>query len=207
MTNLKYSNIKSILKVVGILVLSAALVIGCKTKYDRVVEREMSKGVRHDSLFLGLHFGMERDEFYRHCRILNKQKKITQGKRGSVYYPIQGFRHATNMNFSPSFDEEKIYEMQILFDYRGWAPWNKDLSPEALMEEVLELMKDWYGPDFFEIEMANGDKAYAKVDGNRRIIIYRKGERHVKVVFSDLYKLKEMEKLADSNASEKHEKG
>ena len=41
----------------------------------------------------------------------------------------------------------------------------------------------------------NGETVYAKVDGNRRVLIYKEKERNVKVLFTDLLMMKEVEKI------------
>ena len=50
------------------------LLIGCQSDNDLVAlaKREHASGVILDSLFLGLKFGMEKQEFFDHCRKINR---------------------------------------------------------------------------------------------------------------------------------------
>ena len=63
------------------------LFVSCKKNHYVILEREeIASGVRYDSLFLGVKFGMSSKEFYSHCWDLNK-KIISQGPtNNSVKY-------------------------------------------------------------------------------------------------------------------------
>ena len=100
------------------------------------------------------------------------------------------------MDFYPAFYKDRIYEMPVVFSYDGWAPWNKGQHADSLKIEVLDLMEEWFGTGFIEIENPNynGGNAFVKVDGNRRISIYNVDETKVYVDFVDLLVLKEVEK-------------
>jgi hypothetical protein len=92
-----------------------------------MVERELAGGIRHDSLFLGLHFGMTRDSFYEHCFRLNQQGIVTNGpQNNTVLYAIEGYSQPIDMNFYPDFNQDKIWRMRVYFNYQAWAPWNKN---------------------------------------------------------------------------------
>ena len=97
------------------------------------------------------------------------------------------------MHFYPKFVEGKIFEMPVEFKYDDWALWNEELSVENLMEEVIDVLESWYGDGF--IKMVNEDETktvWVKVDGNRRIRVYRQSVSSVAVVFTDLIKLNEI---------------
>ena len=47
------------------ILISGLILSGCspKSRYDRMVKRELASGVRYDSLFMGLYFGMPEKDF------------------------------------------------------------------------------------------------------------------------------------------------
>jgi hypothetical protein len=92
------------------------------------------------------------------------------------------------MTFFPEFEEGKITKMWARFEYKGWMPWNKKLSSDSLLPDVIELHKKWYpgGNPFITIHDEKKGTAYVKVDGNRRILIRRFDDVDVKVDYTDL---------------------
>ncbi|GAB4405641.1 MAG: hypothetical protein OHK0039_06820 [Bacteroidia bacterium] len=161
------------------------------SRYDRLVARELASGVRADSLFLGIYLGMPSKDFYTHCWELNRQQRIMQGDGNrSVKYEPEGFKAETVMNFYPTFDSVgTILEMPVLFAYKGWSPWNKDLQAPALISEVLRLFERWYGGTFIEIKNREGRVIYVHVKGNRRIIVQVQDSQYVKATFADLSRM------------------
>ena len=74
------------------------LVSGCfESEYTRLVKAEMKKGVRYDSLLMGLKFGDTRNHFQGVCFDLNKAKQISAGASGTIQYIIKD--SLTNLNF------------------------------------------------------------------------------------------------------------
>jgi len=163
---------------------------GCtkKAKYENWVERELASGVRQDSLFLGLKLGMTSKNFYAHCWELNKQGLIRQGTENtSVEYILDNeLKHSATMNFYPNFHEDAIHEMPVRFKYEAWAPWNKELQADSLQLDVLQLMQKWYGEEFMDVTHPIHGTAYVRIDGNRRISIFKENESHIMVMFTDL---------------------
>jgi len=177
-----------------------ALFYNCRPRdrYERLVREELAKGERVDSLFLDLHLGMTDKEFYTHCWELNRQGLIRQGSSNtSVLYKMKELSDPTEMNFYPNFYKGRIYEMPVKYNYEGWAPWNPHLSADSLQQEILMLYKDWYGDDFMEVKHPKRGTAYIKVDGNRRITIFKMDERNVWAIFTDLLIEEEIKNLKD----------
>jgi hypothetical protein len=59
-------------------------------------------------------------------------------------------------------------------------------------------LEEWYGPDFFEV--ASEDKsliAFVKIDGNRRIRIFKK---HISTIRADIVDLKIQKELVKEPA-------
>jgi len=172
-----------------------ALGTSCKMKseYQKRVETELAKGERHDTLFLGMYFGMARDSFFKHCMFLNHQELVKQGITGiSVSYTLRGadtLRFPTYMDFYPNFDRDKnkISEMDMNFSYLSWAPWIPATSSDSLALDVVKLFERWYGPGFVkEKSPQKGLSYYVKIDGNRQILVSRADDIKVTAIITDL---------------------
>ena len=192
----------SVMKYYKWIAIVTVLISGCvrdtdTDKYERLVKKELARNVREDSLFLGIKFGMTSKEFYAHCWELNKKGLITDGNDNTaVLYKLgKELSHPASMNFYPDFHENKIYKMRVDFKYDSWAPWNKNLFADSLQLDVVKLYKKWYGNNNF-IKMTDSVKGtiFIKVDANRRIIIGRYDDLHVKVDYTDLLVDKEFKK-------------
>lgn len=207
---------KKNLWIISVLI-SGLFIFGCspRAKYERKLNRELSGGERYDSLFMGIYLGMTDKEFYTHCWKLNKEEGlIKQGPNNTTveYQTKDELKHPATLNFYPGFHNSKIFEMPVKFVYNGWAPWNKRLSADSLQIDVLNWYKEIYGPDFFRIKHKEHGIAYVKIDGNRRISIFKKDEMTVFAVFTDMMVKKELNdsipkagKIYDENTKEHEE--
>ena len=172
----------------------------CTSDYHKKVNEELASGVRYDSLFLGLKFGMSNKEFYTHCWELNRQELIMQGAENTtVKYDLDGLNFPAEMNFYPDFYEDKIFQMPVTIAYEAFAPWNPALSADTLQLDVLNLFEKWYGEGFMKVESPERGTAYVKVDGNRRITIFKLDELDIHVLYTDLNVEKEIESLDKRN--------
>lgn len=160
-------------------------------KYKELVKSERASGKHADSVFLGIHFGMTSKEFFTYCWEMNKKGLFTDGESNTaVLYRLNHneLKYPASMNFYPEMVESRINKMRATFQYDGWAPWNKQLFSDKLVEDVLNLYKKWYnnGNPFIKINEPGKNTIYVKVDGNRRIIIGIKDDGVVKVDYTDL---------------------
>lgn len=176
-------------KVVGF-VLLILVIIACdnRTEYEKLVEREMSKGVREDSLFLGIHLGMTRKDFFVHCWKLNKQYMLDNGPGNlSAQYTIKDdLRLPTFMRFYPNFIDNQVYEMPVEFTYTSWSPWAKETSGDSLLPDVLRMYEKWYGNEFIKMEQEGKKDSWVMIESNRRLIVYRKDTSTVFAKYDDL---------------------
>lgn len=172
------------------LLFAGIVIFGCnpRSKYEKRLKKELESGVRQDSLFLGLSFGMTQLDFYTHCWKLNRQGLIKQSTSNtSVEYKLKDqLEHPATMNFYPKFYQDKIYEMPVRYVYDGWAPWNEEVSAEKLQLDVLYWYNDVYGKHYIEVEHPKHGTAFVKIDGNRRITIFREDDSYVWAVFTDM---------------------
>lgn len=173
-----------------------SLWMGCQEKtgyklYESLKKKELAKGQRVDSLFLGIRLGMSSKQFYGYCWEMNKKGLFTDGESNTaVLYQLNKheLNYSASMNFYPEFHQDKIYKMGVSFQYDAWAPWNSHLSSDSLYADVVKLYKKWYsiGNPFIEISDKEKGTIYVKVDGNRRITIGKYNEFYVKVDYTDL---------------------
>ncbi len=156
--------------------------------YDRLLKKELASGIRYDSLFMGIHFGMTDIDFYTHCWNLNREGVVKQGTTNSTveYLTKEELNHPATMDFYPEFVDGKIAEMPVRFIYNGWAPWNKTLSSDSLQLDVLDWYEEVYGDGFFPVIHPTRGTAYVKINGNRRITIFKENDMHVWAVFKDM---------------------
>lgn len=181
---------------IALSILTSLLFISCsqESEYEELVQRELAKGERSDSLFLGYHFGMTRQEFFDHSWELNSQKIVMQGnKSASIRYDLENLKFKAQKNFYPKFFEGKIYKMPVRYMYNGWAPWNREYWADSLKKDVLFEFKKKYPNKFLEMKHPELKvPAYIMVDNNKRIAIYELDNREVAVEYVDLTVLKEI---------------
>lgn len=156
-------------------------------------------GTELDSLFLGLSLGMDRQAFFDSCWQMNNKKMITQGPTNqNVEYIFDSLLEArVIMRFYPNFYKDKVYEMPVVFMYEAWAPWNKQYSSDTLFEKLIPVFKRWYGDDFQIIDHKTQGTVYARIDGKRRINLFKKDDQYVQAVYTDLKMAREMKKESE----------
>ena len=173
------------------------LTAACKqSEYDKLVKEEMSKEVVHDSLFLGMTFGITKQDFFDECWKLNSKGLVTHGPDNrfvSYTLPMKEGDDTTNrirMLFYGLFDDNKVMTgMKLQFSYHAWSLWNKSKQSDKLVPIVMDTLRKWYpGNDFLKVNSKNTQEdIYVKVDGNRRILISPIDDvREVKVIIDDL---------------------
>jgi hypothetical protein len=184
---------RNILKYSRCLLLITIILGGCaghgSREYEALKQQELAKGIRQDSVFMSIRFGMTSKEFYLYCWEMNKKNVFTNGTRNiSVLYKLPNeLKHPVSMNFYPDFDQNKLYKMWATFEYDAWAPWNRNLCSDSLLPDVLRLYRKWYeGNDFIKLTDTKRGTIFVKVDGNRRITVGTPDERLVKVDYTDL---------------------
>lgn len=156
-----------------------------------------------DSLFLGISMGMDKKAFYDYCWDMNNKKIFTHGPTNqSVEYMLTTeLDKPVSMQFYPNFHNDKIYEMPVLFNYEAWAPWNKELSADTLVQKLLPVFKKWYGNDFQTLQHPVQGTVYYQMKGRRRINLFVRDDQFVQAVFTDLKVEKEIKDNAQKNSN------
>ena len=173
------------------------LTVACsQSQYDKVVKRELATGKEYNEMMFDMKIGLSKKEFYGKCWQLNKEKLVAQGPSNQYVRhvldsvsPIYNPSSRIEMLFFGLFDDEDLMRgMRFRFSYTAWAPWNKELQPEKLQEEIKGMMKTLYpGNDFFNLDTKVNDQPIAvKIDGNRLITVYVFDNRFVQAYIEDL---------------------
>jgi len=183
----------------GILItlISLAITIGCKKHltYQEILDVELAKDDRYDSLFYGIHFNMTTPAFLDHCFEMNQQKIFYQYGVGSevIIKFEKGFKYPVDFVFFPNLEKHLIQELKGRFSYYGSNPFQKDRGSHVLIADLVRQMEKWYGGRKF-IKMAASEKwlpeIYIKIDGNRKITLEENiitGE--VNVLYEDLKRI------------------
>lgn len=167
-----------------------------QSEYNKVVKRELATGKEYNEMMFDMNIGLSKKEFYGKCWQLNKEKLVSQGPSNQYVRhmldslsPIYQPSSKMEMLFFGLFDDKDLMRgMRFRFSYTAWAPWNKELQPEQLQEEVKVMMKTLYpGNDFFNLDKKINDQPIAvKIDGNRLITVYVFDNRFVQAYIEDL---------------------
>lgn len=173
--------------VIGILLL---LLPGCsnENKLEKVIKEELASGIRHDSLFLGLKFGITLQEFYDHCWELNRQGIVKEGAQNmSVEYI---FKDSLDQPIAFNFyahrnGEGPIHQYNTSFYYYAWAL-NRHLYSDRLMEMLPAILMEWYGGNEPFTMIKDGKEHMYKIDGNRMIDLVIHDESTVVATYYDL---------------------
>lgn len=185
----------------GLVLCLLILTHACNRKQSlrKVVAEEMARNVKVDSLFYGLYFGMTLQDFYDHSFEMNQQGIFFQNNMNVevIIKYDDDFSSPVDFVFFPETFYPTIQKIDGHMMFRQWAPFTKVFTASKLQEEVKEKMEEWYeGRDFIKIAHPKGHwpYAYAKVDGNRKILLYRSfDDQKLEVVFENLMKIKKNE--------------
>lgn len=157
-----------------------------------MVKAEMAKGVRYDSILLGIHFGDSNHDYFGRCLDLNRAGLIEQGEGVSVRYIVSDSLEPMllaplEIDFYPTFDgQNKISELRLKCKYTRWTIWNRPLHADSLAVRMQSLLKKWYGGNDFVIAKMDSLEIPVKVDGNRRIMITLLDATQIEVQVQDL---------------------
>lgn len=172
------------------LIVAAVIIalMSCKSDYQRKVDSELAKNIRQDTLFIGLRFGMTPREFFAYCWELNQTGLVSESHSNTgALYKLARFGKRYDLNFYPTFIDNKIAGLPVDYSYQVFAPWNPKYSLDTLFKEVVRMQKELYGDGFLTVSDPKRGTALVRVDGNRRLSIFQNIEKNcVTVLFKDL---------------------
>ena len=175
------------------------LFLSCQkeSNYSKVLKRELESGKVYNDLIFDLKIGQTKDDYFNICYELNKKKLITSGGRELspeyIMYPKKENKNSKKikMSFFGIFDKNNIIKgLDLRFNYYTWSPWNKELHSNYLIEEIKDTLLLWFpGNNFFKLNLKKEKEfAYIKIDGNRRIRIYKVDAKDVAAKIEDISK-------------------
>lgn len=170
-----------------------SVVIGCDSgaEYRQLVKSQLESGNVNDTIFQGIYFGMNYDQYYNHITELGHQGRVSQGRRMNVRCEIEGFNSKIRMEYVPEYINDSIQLMKVSYSYVSWSPWNKRTTDDHLWNEVLQLYTNKYGLNFIELQSNISTKpAMVWVLGNQQITLFQKEMAKVNVIFKNLRKTK-----------------
>ena len=179
------------------LLFAVAVLSGCvetpAERYKALEKSELARGIRYDSLFKGLYFGMKYDDFRAYCyrkNTVDHDFKVGGLKSSWVECKLPtGMDYPAAINFYPEFSGGVISEMNASVYYDNAVFKDGIFEPDSLLMDVLDLMKKWYGKDFIKITSPDPlhDDIYVSIQGNRRLTVYPSLSAEVKIWMVDLY--------------------
>ncbi|AXJ01577.1 hypothetical protein CYPRO_2335 [Cyclonatronum proteinivorum] len=154
--------------------------------YESLIEKGLDSGERHDTLFLGYHFGMTRQDFQTSSWEMNREGIIT-GLTKVEYTNRDWLPFEAYIEFFPDFEDGKISRLPLDIHYRDWAPWNQNRFSDSLATELAQHFAQVYGQDFHWMFLPEADReGWFSVRGNRAISVWRRDDMWVRAVFRDL---------------------
>ena len=170
--------------IVILLFLANISIMSCRETGDSLVTEEGCTNC--DTLYLGYRFGMTLDDFYDHCRKLNREGTLFEGDQTNTVTQEIDLTVAARIYIHPDFDEqEKIYRLKMHFQYNVLPMFRQDLTPLKLRGETLAFMEEATGKKFRRKDHPVYKQVWENVEGYRRIRLYHEGERVV-VEYYDL---------------------
>ncbi len=142
--------------------------------------------IKCDTLYLGYRFGMSEEEFFGHCREMNRRGILFEGDELNTVTQEIDLTVDSRIYIRPLFDDEdKIYQLDLLFQYNVLPMFRKDLTPAKLRKEVLEYMEKELGEKLKPRDHPVYKRVWENVQGHRRLRLFHEGER-IKVEYYDL---------------------
>jgi hypothetical protein len=176
----------------SILVACYSLACCVQSDYTRLVKAELAKGVRCDSVLLGIKLGDSLTEFRDKCFALNKEHITTEGPGYFVQYFFSDSSSkdkspTIRLLFQPGYDKaNRISDIEMKFSYMGWAPWNRQYYSDSLKLRLIKMLERWYRGNKFVIAHVRKEDIPVKVDGNRRILVFEEVPQTVVVRVEDM---------------------
>jgi hypothetical protein len=170
--------------------------MGCKSEYQKMVDRELQQNKKVDSLFFNYRLGDSKEAYHEKSWNLNHNKVVVQGR--SYHYMKYVYQDPKTpekqndfiMEYTGKFNKSrKLNQMEVIFSHPLWVPWNAAYHAEVLLPRVLDSLVLWYGGNpFVQYQLENDSipSIYVKVDGDRRFRAYTENTQDVIVKIDDL---------------------
>lgn len=145
-------------------------------RYMAYEKEQLQQGVKQDSLFKGLYFGMSKKEFRDFCLEQNIQKKFWQGGTKNTAWvesKLEGLQYPAAINFYPEFTNDTITEMNAAIYYDNAQFKDGTFESDSLLLDVLDLLDKWYGGKTFLVKspVFYKDDVHVHLKGNCRVTV------------------------------------
>jgi hypothetical protein len=188
---------KVICLVVGVTFLFYQCTDSPETQYKALEKAELESGMRYDSIFKGLYFGMKHQDFRDYCYKKNTiEHDFKMGGSNTSWLESKlkdELSYPAAINFYPVFGDGMITEMNALIYYDNAVFKDGTFDKDSLLLDVIDMMERWYGKPFLKIKSpyAFKDDIHVSVRGNRRVTVYPAQTPEIKVWIVDLSAKKE----------------
>lgn len=146
------------------------------------IEYEISKGIQHDELFLGLKFGMTRYDVTRHLERRYSEHRITINNRNTYEYEFdlgEFMPRKAKATFGAEYYEGKLYKFIL------YVKSDEVLSsPRLLQLKLASLYREKYG-SYLTIKTILDQERYIWIHGNRQIEIIE-GIDDARIFYTDI---------------------
>ena len=146
-----------------------------------------SSEIQEDSLMLGIRFGMNKDQFFKHCESINSTEKIfDSATKLRIGRPIKSNGKDFMMNLYPTYLFEKINKLEFECYQQSYSKWNKTAHAENILTDIKSYFEKEFQIKMEEFNHEKHGKAYVHFKGNRRLRIFIKSEKLVGGEFLDM---------------------
>src|SRR5688572_6574423 len=125
-----------------------------EAQYKALEKSERQSGVRYDSIFKGLYFGMKHQDFRDYCYKKNTIDHDFKMGGANTSWPESKLDNELSypaaINFYPVFANGVITEMNALIYYDNAVFKDGTFEKDSLLLDVVSMMERWYGKPFFK---------------------------------------------------------
>ena len=157
------------------------------------VKTELSKNIKNETIFLGLHFGMGGEEVHNYFKDLVSQGKLQLipheyiSDKGKIYiykfefgdedFPLKNVIGT----FKTYYINDKLYKLRISVESE------KDSSLQLLKSKLKEVYVSKYGQNYIVREnIYNNSEVYEWIKGNTMIEISEGLDNNILIIYTDL---------------------
>ena len=164
-----------------------------EAQYKALERSELERGIRYDTLFKGLYFGMKHQAFRDYCYYKNTVEHDFKMEGPNTSWLESDLKNEMNypaaINFYPIFKNGEIAEMNASVYYNNAVFKDGTFEKDSLLLDVLTMMERWYGNPFIKIKSPYSfkDDIYVSIRGNRRVTVFPAKTSEIKVWIVDLY--------------------
>ena len=167
---------------------------------EDLTNTELTTGVKNDTIFLGLRFGMGGEDVHNYFYDLVSQGKLYllphkyfSYKRKIFIYKFDFGNEApllqnVQASFRSYYIKDKLYKLRISVESE------KNSNLQLLKSKLIEIYILKYGHNYIKKENTFYDSdGYIWIDGNRKIEICEGFNNYVLIIYTDLIAVKEIE--------------